>query len=54
MLVSVVIVNHTISCLLGKTKRLKQAKEEAVEEINNYRAEREKQFQEYQKEVGME
>ncbi|KXJ15197.1 V-type proton ATPase subunit G [Exaiptasia diaphana] len=30
-----------------KTKRLKQAKEEAVEEINAYKAEREKQFQEY-------
>jgi len=30
---------------------LKQAKEEAVEEINAYKAEREKQFQEYQKEV---
>jgi hypothetical protein len=31
---------------------LKQAKEEAVEEITNYRAERERQFQDYQKEVS--
>ncbi|KAK3730056.1 hypothetical protein QZH41_009560, partial [Actinostola sp. cb2023] len=33
-----------------KIKRLKQAKEEAVEEINAYRAEREKHFNEYQRE----
>ncbi|XP_048587064.1 V-type proton ATPase subunit G [Nematostella vectensis] len=33
-----------------KTKKLKQAKEQAVAEIDNYKSEREKQFLEYQKE----
>ena len=34
-----------------KTKRLKEAKEEAQAEIENFRKEREKSFQDYQREV---
>lgn len=33
---------------LGKAKRLKQAKEEALDEIEKYRAERERQFKEFE------
>lgn len=33
---------------LGKAKRLKQAKEEAQDEIEKYRREREKQFREFE------
>ena len=39
------------SHILGKTKRLKEAKEEAKAEIDGYKSERERQFREYQKEV---
>ena len=35
----------------GKTKRLKEAKEEAQAEIEIFRKEQEKEFQEYQKDV---
>ena len=37
--------------LPGKTKRLKEAKEEAKAEIEGYKSERERQFREHQKEV---
>lgn len=33
---------------LGKARRLKQAKEEAQDEIEKYRQEREKQFKEFE------
>ena len=33
-------------CSAGKTKRLKQAKEEAAQEIEHYRQERERHFRE--------
>lgn len=36
----------------GKQKRLKQAKEEAQYEIEQYRQEREKQFKEFEKQVN--
>ncbi|CAG9812309.1 unnamed protein product [Chironomus riparius] len=39
--------------ILGKARRLKQAKDEATEEIEKYRGEREKQFKEFEnKHVG--
>lgn len=34
--------------LLGKARRLKQAKEEAQDEIEKYRKERERQFREFE------
>jgi hypothetical protein len=37
----------------GKTRRLKQAKDEATEEIEKYRAEREKQFKEFETKVDI-
>lgn len=37
--------------LLGKQRRLKQAKEEAQDEIEKYRAERERQFKEFEAKV---
>lgn len=37
--------------ILGKIRRLKQAKDEATEEIEKYRAEREKQFKEFEAKV---
>jgi V-type H+-transporting ATPase subunit G len=37
--------------LTDKTKRLKQAKDEAVSEIDKFKKDREKQFQQYQNEV---
>lgn len=36
---------------LGKARRLKQAKDEATEEIERYRQEREKQFKEFESKV---
>jgi hypothetical protein len=36
----------------GKTKRLKEAKEEAQAEIEIFRKEQEKEFQDYQKDVS--
>lgn len=38
---------HSI-IILGKARRLKQAKEEAQDEIEKYRQEREKQFKEFE------
>lgn len=35
----------------GKARRLKQAKEEAQDEVEKYRQEREKQFREFEKQV---
>jgi V-type H+-transporting ATPase subunit G len=37
--------------VLGKARRLKQAKDEATEEIEKYRGEREKQFKEFEAKV---
>jgi len=39
--------------LAGKTQKLKRAKEEATAEIKAFRAEREKQFVYYQREVSV-
>lgn len=36
---------------LGKARRLKQAKDEATEEIEKYRVEREKQFKDFEGKV---
>jgi hypothetical protein len=36
----------------GKARRLKQAKEEAQDEIEKYRQERERQFKEFETKVG--
>lgn len=38
---------------LGKARRLKQAKEEAQDEIEKYRQEREKQFKEFEIKVNI-
>lgn len=38
--------------LLGKARRLKQAKEEAQDEIEKYRQERERQFKEFEAKVS--
>lgn len=35
----------------GKARRLKQAKDEATEEIEKYRADRDKQFKEFESKV---
>lgn len=37
-----------MTCHTGKQKRLKQAKEEAQDEIERYRQERERQFKEFE------
>lgn len=37
----------------GKARRLKQAKDEATEEIEKYRQEREKQFKEFEAKVNI-
>jgi Vacuolar (H+)-ATPase G subunit len=37
----------------GKQKRLKQAKEEAQDEIEKYRQERERQFKEFEAKVSI-
>lgn len=37
---------------IGKARRLKQAKEEAQDEIEKYRQEREKQFKEFEAKVS--
>jgi hypothetical protein len=37
---------------LGKAKRLKQAKEEAQQEIEQYRAQREAQYKKYEQSVS--
>jgi len=45
---------HSIFYLcLGKARRLKQAKEEAQDEIEKYRQEREKQFKEFEIKVNI-
>lgn len=38
---------------LGKARRLKQAKDEATEEIDKYRADRDKQFKEFESKVKL-
>lgn len=38
----------------GKARRLKQAKDEATEEIEKYRQERDKQFKEFEAKVSIE
>lgn len=40
-----------IKILVGKARRLKQAKDEATEEIEKYRSEREKQFKDFETKV---
>lgn len=40
-----------LSVLSGKARRLKQAKDEATEEIEKYRQEREKQFKDFETKV---
>lgn len=42
----VCVVNKIFN--IGKARRLKQAKEEAQDEIEKYRQEREKQFKEFE------
>lgn len=39
-------------CFTGKAKRLKQAKEEAQDEVEKYRQERERQFKEFEAKVS--
>lgn len=46
-------VTSKISWLPGKQKRLKQAKEEAQDEIEKYRQERERQFKEFEAKVSV-
>ena len=41
----------TIDIFVGKARRLKQAKDEATEEIEKYRVEREKQFKDFEGKV---
>lgn len=41
-------------CIAGKARRLKQAKDEATEEIEKYRQERDKQFKEFEAKVSIE
>lgn len=43
--------NHFPPTTTGKARRLKQAKDEATEEIEKYRQEREKQFKEFEAKV---
>lgn len=38
---------------LGKARRLKQAKDEATEEIEKYRQDRDKQFKDFESKVNM-
>lgn len=47
-------VYFILHLLLGKARRLKQAKEEAQDEIEKYRQEREKQFKEFEIKVTAE
>lgn len=44
--------NNFFVVFIGKARRLKQAKDEATEEIEKYRAEREKQFKDFEAKVG--
>lgn len=44
-------VSYKMSLFAGKARRLKQAKEEAQDEIEKYRQEREKQFREFEAKV---
>ena len=50
---SMSLISSSYFCqfLLGKNRRLKQAKDEATEEIEKYRGEREKQFKEFESKV---
>lgn len=49
---SIVLISFKPRPLIsGKARRLKQAKEEAQEEIEKYRQEREKQFKEFEAKV---
>ncbi len=44
-------MNCTYYLLTGKARRLKQAKEEAQAEVENYRQDREKQYKEHENKV---
>lgn len=50
----IIPVNETnwLYHFLGKAKRLKQAKEEAQQEIEQYRAQREAQYKKYEQSVS--
>jgi hypothetical protein len=45
------LISYLKLSFLGKARRLKQAKDEATEEIEKYRGEREKQFKEFENKV---
>jgi len=47
------IPNIIVIFFIGKARRLKQAKEEAQDEIEKYRQEREKQFREFEAKVSI-
>lgn len=47
----VINVFGTIFFIKGKARRLKQAKDEATEEIEKYRQERDKQFKDFEAKV---
>lgn len=49
MMTKLILIHFPI---IGKQKRLKQAKEEAQEEIERYRQERERQFKEFEAKVS--
>lgn len=44
---------HWFVLVIGKQRRLKQAKEEAQEEIEKYRLERDRQFKEFEAKVSV-
>lgn len=48
-----IFFNHETVIFLGKAKRLKQAKDEATDEIERYRGEREKQFKDFENKVSL-
>lgn len=51
ILIETTIQTLCLNNFLGKQRRLKQAKEEAQDEIEKYRAERERQFKEFEAKV---
>jgi len=51
LLVQLHYIFNNFNLILGKARRLKQAKEEAQSEIEAYRQEREKQFKDFESKV---
>lgn len=45
------ILKNLFNYWIGKARRLKQAKDEATEEIEKYRTDRDKQFKEFESKV---